>query len=92
MNEAFASLAKVLCDVVVPNLKAVQVSQAEQIAANNRLEHALEDLRVQLEREFAQLSSQLIACRAELAATQAALKAAQDQGEFKRPDGSTLIH
>ena len=35
MNEAFSSLTQLLCNVVVPNLKAVQTSQAEQIAAKS---------------------------------------------------------
>ena len=38
MIEPFASLARLLSDVILPNLKAVQKSQAGQIAANQRLE------------------------------------------------------
>ena len=92
MNEAFASLTQVLCEVVVPNLKAVQVSQTEQIEANDRLEHAIEELRLHLEAKFTQLSEQLTACRAELALTQAALKAAQNQNGLRQPGRATLIH
>jgi hypothetical protein len=32
MNELFDSLNRLLSDVILPNLKSVQVSQAEQIA------------------------------------------------------------
>jgi phage shock protein A len=88
MNEPFASLTQLLSDVILPNLKSVQASQAEQIAANDRLEQAIEDL----ELKFAQLSAQLTACRAELAATQAALKAAQIQAGSRAPERTTLIH
>jgi hypothetical protein len=92
MNDAFASLTHVLCEVVVPNLKAVQVGQTEQIAANDRLEHAIEELRLQLEAQFNQLSEQLTACRAELAVTHAALQAAQAQISLRQPGRATLVH
>jgi hypothetical protein len=92
MNEALASLSQMLCDVILPNLKSVQVSQTEQIAANNRLEQAIEDLRRHLDLQFAMLAAQLTACRAELAAVQEALKAAQVQAGLRAPDRSTLIN
>jgi hypothetical protein len=92
MSDPFASLTQLLADVILPNLKAVQMSQAEQIAANDRLELAIEDLRTHLESQFALLSAQLTACRAELAATQAAFKAAQAQAGLRAPDAKLLVH
>jgi predicted nucleic acid-binding Zn-ribbon protein len=92
MNDPFVSLSRLLSDVILPNLKAVQMSQAEQIAANDRLEMAIEELRLHLESQFAQLTAQLTACRAELAATQAVLKAAQAHGGLRALDRSALIH
>lgn len=92
MNDPFASLTQLLSGVVLPNLRAVQVSQSEQIAANDRLEQSIEELRVHLESHFAHLSAQLTACRAELAATQAALKAYQIQSGTRPPDRTELIH
>jgi hypothetical protein len=92
MNEPFASLAQLLSGVILPNLKSVQASQAEQIAANDRLEIAIEELRLHLESQFAHLSAQLTACRAELAATQAVLKAAQSLDGPRAWDCNTLIH
>ena len=61
MNEPFDSLSRLLSDVILPNLKSVQVSQAEQIAANDRLEMAIEELRLHLESQFAHLTAQLTA-------------------------------
>ena len=90
MNDPFAALSQVLADVVVPNLQAVQRSQAEQIAANDRLEMAIEELRMHLDSQFAHLTAQLTACRAELAATQAALKAMQEGS--REPKRAMLIH
>jgi hypothetical protein len=92
MNEALASLARMLSDVILPNLKAVQSSQTEQRAASDRVEQAIEELRLHLDAQFAHLSAQLTACRAELAATQAALKAAQAQSGTVAPNRSTLVH
>jgi hypothetical protein len=92
MNDPFASLTLLLTDAILPNLKAVQASQSEQIAANDRLEHAIDDLRTHIESRFALLSAQLTACRAELAATQAALKAAQIQAGLREATGKLLIN
>ena len=50
-----------LLNSILPNLKAVQVSQSEQIAANDRLEHSIEHLRAHLDAEFNKLSTRLIA-------------------------------
>ena len=92
MNDPFASLTQLLAEVILPNLKAVQVNQTEQIAANDRLEVAIEDLRTHIESQFALLSAKLTACQAELAATQAALKAAQAQAGLRAPDAKILVH
>jgi hypothetical protein len=91
MNELTDPLIRLLSDVILPNLKAVQQSQAEQIAANDRLENSIEELRLHLDSQFAYLSAQLTACRAELAATQAALNAANEcrQGASDR---TNLVH
>lgn len=92
MNETFAPLTRILTEVILPNLKAVQVSQAEQIAANDRLENAIEELRLHLASQFAHLSAQLTACRAELAAAQATFQAVQEQNGVAGPDRTTIIH
>jgi hypothetical protein len=92
MNDPLVSLSLLLSDVILPNLQMVQASQAEQIESNGRLEQAIEDLRTQLELQFALLSAQLKACQAELAATQAALKAAQAVAGLRAPENKLLIN
>jgi hypothetical protein len=92
MSDPIASLTQLLSDVILPNLKAVQQSQSEQIAANNRLEQAIEELRIHLESQFAQLFAQLTACRAELAATQAILSAVQAKNGVRQSDRAALVH
>jgi len=92
MNDPLSSLSLLLSDVILPNLKSVQTSQAEQIASNDRLEKAIEDLRAHLASQFALLSAQLTACQAELAATQAALKSAQTLAGLRAPENKLLIN
>ncbi|MFZ1083909.1 MAG: hypothetical protein WAN35_02955 [Terracidiphilus sp.] len=92
MTDPNIAVTRLLIDVVLPNLKTVQVSQTEQIAANDRLENAIEELRLHLESQFAHLTAQLTACRAELAATQAMLNANQAHRGMMTPDRPTLIH
>ncbi|MGA2535110.1 MAG: hypothetical protein ABSF53_03775 [Terracidiphilus sp.] len=92
MDDPLASLSLLLSDMILPNLKAVQASQAEQLASHQRLEKAIEDLRTYLEAQFAQLSAQLTLCQAELAATQAALKASQALAGLRGPENKLLIN
>jgi hypothetical protein len=92
MDDLLAPFTQILTEVILPNLKSVQSSQVQQIAANDRLESAINELRLQLESQFAHLSAQLTACRAELAATQAVLKATRTQNGSAASSGGTLIH
>jgi hypothetical protein len=92
MNEAIDSLSRMLSDVILPNLKSVQASQGEQIVANDRLELAVDELRLHMNSQFAHLAALLIACRAEVAATQAVLRAVQMQGGSRPAGSDTLIH
>jgi hypothetical protein len=91
-KEVLAPLSRLLSDVILPNLQSVKSSQMEQIAANDRLEQAIEDLRVHLEAQFAHLSAQLTACRAELAATQAMARMMNEQGCSCGSDRASLVH
>lgn len=79
MDDFAASLSHLLSHVILPNLKAVQTSQTEQIAANDRLEEAIGELEFEVKAQFANLSAQIVSCRAEIAALQEALKAANTQ-------------
>jgi len=85
-------LSRLLVEVVLPRLQTVQIHQSEQIAANNRLQDSIDQMRVSLDDQFASLSAQLTACRAELAATQAVLQAVQVQKITERTGRSSLVH
>ena len=92
MDDPTDSLTDLLLNSILPNLRAVQVSQAEQIAANARLEQSIENLRTPLNSEFNKLSAQLIAARAEMAALQAALQTLQSRTHSPSSEDSKLIH
>ena len=92
MDDPTDSLADLLLTSILPNLRAVQASQAEQIAANNRLEQAIEQLRAHLDSEFNKLSAQLIAARAEMAALHAALQVLQSRTQSPSSEQSKRIH
>lgn len=92
MNDIAAALTHLLSDVILPNLKAVQTNQVEQIAANDRIEEEISELQVQIRSEFAHLQAQLTACRAEIAALHAMLKSAQAQGTMVASALSTTIN
>ncbi len=92
MEEPFDSIARVLSDVILPNLKSVQASQNEQIAANERLELEIDELRLHLNSLFDSLLAQLMACRAEIAATQAILKTVGAQDASCTAEGGGFIH
>jgi len=92
MDDSMNSLTDLLLTSILPNLKAIQVSQSEQIAANDRLEQSIENLRTHLNSEFNKLSAQLIAARAEMAALQAALQTLQSRTHSPSSEDSKLIH
>jgi hypothetical protein len=92
MTDIAVTLTHLLSDVILPNLKAVQSSQAEQIAANDRLEEQINDLQSQIKADFAQLHAQLTACRAEIAALQVLVKSVQSQGGVPYMSPSTTVN
>lgn len=92
MNKLIFALTRLLGEVILPSLKVIQASQAEQIAANDRLENAIQELHLHLDSQFAHLSAQLTACRAELAATQAVFNAVNVPDGMFPPDSTTLMN
>jgi cell division protein FtsB len=92
MDDLAATLTHLLSNVILPNLKAVQSSQAEQIAANDRLEESIEDLQLSVKAQFAHLSAQLTACRAEIAALHSLLKSVQAESGMVTPGASASVN
>ncbi len=92
MEEPIETLTRLLSDVILPNLKSVQASQQQQMAANERLEREIDELRLHLKSQFDHLIAVLTACRAEIAATQAILKTFGSQRPAGTPGGGTVVH
>ena len=92
MDDSDAPLISLLSDVVLPNLRAVQASQSEQIAANDRLELAIDELHVHMRSQFALLKGQLTACLAEIAALHAALEESRAKQGSAGREQTGLIH
>ena len=90
MNEPMDVVTRLLKDVILPNLQAVVGSQKDQMAANDRLEAAIEELRRYLDSQFALLQAQLTACRAEVAALEATVTATQRGA--REPGRTTMVH
>jgi hypothetical protein len=92
MEEPLETIARLLSDVILPNLKSVHESQQHQIAANQRIEHEIDELRLHINAQFAQLITVMMACRAEIAATQAILKSLGSQTASRGSDSGAVIH
>lgn len=92
MDNPIDSLTDLLLNSILPNLNAVKISQAEQIAANDRLEQSIDQLRIHLNSEFAKLSAQLVTARAEMAVLQATLQTLQDRTQSRSSEESKRIH
>jgi hypothetical protein len=92
MDDPFTSISHLLTEVILPNLRAVQASQADHIASNDRIEQSIEELQMHLRSQFALLNAQLTACRAEVAALQAALEEAKSRKDLAGNNRASLVH
>ncbi|MFC5865242.1 hypothetical protein ACFPT7_23255 [Acidicapsa dinghuensis] len=66
MQDLLSQIQKVLTGVILPHLKGIQVSQTEQRLETERLNRNFEEFRVEMQTRFAELRSELVACRQEL--------------------------
>lgn len=59
-------IQNMLTGVIVPHLKGIQVSQTEQRLEMERLNRSFEEFRIEMQMRFAELRTELAACRQEL--------------------------
>jgi len=78
-------LHALLVDVILPHLKGVQASQAEQRVQTERLNQNLEEFRSEMQLRFAEIRAELAACRQEVEDTMVTLR------ETDLPDDSESI-
>lgn len=78
-------LHALLVDVILPHLKGIQASQAEQRVQTERLNQNLEEFRSEMHLRFAEIRAELAACRQEVEDTMVTLR------ETDLPDDSESI-
>ena len=78
-------LHALLVDVILPHLKGIQASQAEQRVQTGRLNQNLEEFRSEMHLRFAEIRAELAACRQEVEDTMVTLR------ETDLPDDSESI-
>jgi hypothetical protein len=65
-KEMIAKIGALLVDVILPHLKAIQVSQAEQKAQWEHLIRNLEEFRAEMQIHLAEIRAECALCRQEL--------------------------
>jgi predicted phage gp36 major capsid-like protein len=66
MSEMFTSLYNLLADVVVPKLKGIEASQAEQRLQSEQLSSDIKDFRAEMRIRFAEIRAEIAACQAQV--------------------------
>jgi hypothetical protein len=74
MSEMLLKIDALLLDVILPNLKAVQTSQAEQTTQAERLNRNLEEFRAEIQIRMAEIRAEIALCRQELEDTMVTLR------------------
>ena len=83
MSELLSRIYALLADVILPHLKSIETSQAEQRLETDRLNRNLEAFRTEMQIHFLELRAEIAACRQELEDTMVTLReseAAEDDG------------
>lgn len=66
MSEMLTSIYTLLMDVIVPHLKAIRVSQAEQKLQSESLSRSLEEFRASMQIHMAEIRAEIALCRQQL--------------------------
>jgi hypothetical protein len=74
MSEMLLKIDALLLDVILPNLKAVQTSQAEQTTQAERLNRNLEEFRAEMQIRMTEIRAEIALCRQELEDTMVTLR------------------
>lgn len=94
MKEMLAQLHALLLDVILPHLKGVQASQAEQRIQTDLLNRNLEEFQSEMQLRFAEIRAEIAACRQEVEDTMVTLREADriDDTESTVTNKKRLIH
>lgn len=92
MPELLAKIYALLLDVILPNLKLIQASQAEQRTQSNRLTHSLEEFRAQMQVHLAEIRAEIALCRQELEDTMVTLRERDATEASETPARRRIVH
>ena len=94
MSDMLSQIFKLLVDVVVPNLKGIQASQAEQRLQTEQLSRNLEDFRAEMRVKFTEIRAEIAASRLQVEDAMVTLREAEtSSANDPAPHGKkTLIH
>jgi hypothetical protein len=74
MSEMLSKIYALLWDVILPNLRGIQASQAEQRTETDRLNHNLREFRVEMQIRLTEVRAEVALCRQELEDTMVTLR------------------
>ena len=94
MSEMLSKIYALLLDVILPHLKDIQASQAEQRVQTERLNQNLEEFRAEMQLRFAEIRAELAACRQEVEDTMVTIRETDfpDDGGSIVTSKKRLIH
>jgi hypothetical protein len=94
MSDMLSQIFRLLVDVVVPSLKGIQASQAEQRLQTEHLGRSLEDFRAEMRVKFTEVRAEIAASRLQVEDAMVTLREAESAKAIDSvPHGKkTLIH
>ena len=94
MSDMLSQIFRLLVDVVVPSLKGIQASQAEQRLQTEQLSRSLEDFRAEMRVRFTEIRAELAVTRVQVEDAMVTLREAETAEAIDSvPHGKkTLIH
>jgi len=94
MSDMLSQIFRLLEDVILPNLEAIQVSQAQQRLQNEQLNRTVEEFRAEMRLRLTEIRSELTACRVQVEDAMVTLREAEtvEVDDSASTDKKTLIH
>jgi hypothetical protein len=94
MSEMLSRIYTLLLDVILPNLKSVQASQAEQRRQTESLNRAMEEFRAEMQLRLAEIRAEISLCRQELEDAMVTLRESETAEEPDAPPGrkKRIVH
>jgi|HubBroStandDraft_2_1064218.scaffolds.fasta_scaffold954782_1 hypothetical protein len=94
MSEMLSKIYALLLDVILPNLKAVHISQAEQTVQAERLNRNLEEFRTEMQIRMAEIRAEIALCRQELEDARVILEQTEeaDVADIRPPKKKRIVN